>query len=104
MIDAINEAEGFVTKAADILGIGRTTFYRYLDKYVTAQQALEDTREKRHDFVENKLMDAIRKGNITAIIFYAKTQMKHRGYVERIEQAHSGSVTTIVNWDDNVSD
>jgi len=59
MISAIQEARGFVTKAADILGIGRTTFYKYLNRYSTAQQALEDTREKRHEWVENKLMKQI---------------------------------------------
>ena len=51
MIVAIQRAEGYASKAADILGIGRTTFYRYLDKYVTAKEALDDVREARHDFV-----------------------------------------------------
>lgn len=85
MIGAIEEARGFVTKAADILGVGRTTFYTYLKKYATAQQALDDTREKRHEWVESKLMKAIDEGNLTAIIFYLKTQGKHLGYVERQE-------------------
>ena len=85
MINAIKQARGFVTQAADILDIGRTTFYRYLKKYATAQQALSDTREKRHEWVESKLMKAIDGDNLTAIIFYLKTQGKHLGYVERQE-------------------
>ena len=107
MIAAIKQAEGFVSKAADILGIGRTTFYRYLEKFVTAKEALEDVREARHDLVENKMMEQIRKGNTAMIIFYLKTQAKDRGYVERIQQELSGSVETriTVNWDDdNVPD
>ena len=90
MIDAIEQANGFVTKAAEILGISRNTFYVYLRKYTTAQQALEDKREQRHDFVELKMMERINEGSDTMIIFYAKTQMKERGYVERQEIAHSG--------------
>jgi len=59
--------------------------YNYLKKYATAQQALDDTREKRHEWVENKLIQQIDADNLTAIIFYLKTQGKHLGYVERQE-------------------
>ena len=85
MISAITEAKGFVTKACDILKCSRKTFYVYLKKYSTVQEALEDTREKRHEWVESKLMKAVGKDNLTAIIFYLKTQGKHLGYVERQE-------------------
>ena len=91
MIDAITEARGFVTEAAESLGCSRRTVYRYLDDYSTVAEALEDAREKRHDFVENKLMQAVDQGNITAIIFYLKTQCKDRGYVERTQVEHSGA-------------
>ena len=85
MVDAIKEAQGFATKAADILSISRTSFYTYLKRFATAQQALSDTREKRHEWVESKLMLQIKNDNLTAIIFYLKTQGKHLGYVERQE-------------------
>jgi len=99
MITAIKEAKGFVTKASDILGVSRNTFYVYLRRYATAQQALEDTREKRHEWVESKLMKAIEADNLTAIIFYLKTQAKHLGYVERQEFEHGGSISMTVDWD-----
>jgi hypothetical protein len=85
MVEAIRTARGFVSKAADLCGVSRRTFYRYLEQFSSVQEALEDEREKRHDFVENKLMHAIDGDNITAIIFYLKTQCKARGYVERVE-------------------
>ena len=88
MIAAIESARGFVTKASEILGVSRQTFYVYLKRYPTAQRALEDTREKRHEWVESKLMHQIGEDNLTAIIFYLKTQGKHLGYVER--QEYSG--------------
>ena len=101
MIIAIAEAEGYATKAAALLGVSRTSFYNYLKKYATAQQALADTREKRHEWVESKLMQQIKNDNLTAIIFYLKTQAKHLGYVERQEFRHEGKVDlTVVNWDD----
>jgi len=90
IIEAIKEARGFVTVAASKLGCSRTTMYIYLKKYATAATALEDEREKRHDFVESKLMSAINGDNITAIIFYLKTQCKERGYIERYQQEVTG--------------
>ena len=100
-IAAIVEAQGFVTRACDILGIGRTTFYTYLKRYPTAQQALSDTREKRHEWVESKLMKAVGKDNLTAIIFYLKTQGKHLGYVERQEVEPIGEVKIRVIRNEN---
>jgi len=85
MIEAIIEAEGYASKAAHILGISRATFYNWLKRFPTAKTALADVREERHEFVESKLMQAIKKSNLTAIIFYLKTQGKHLGYVERQE-------------------
>lgn len=105
MIAAIEQAQGFVTKAAEICGVSRATFYNYLKKYTTVRQALEDTREKRHDFVELKLMKGINEDNMTAIIFYLKTQCKHRGYVERQEREVSGKggkeVAINLSWGDD---
>ena len=96
---AITTAQGFVSKAADILGCHVSTVYTYIEKYAAVKDALEATREKRHDFVENKLIAAIDAGNVTAMIFYLKTQAKHRGYVERVEVEHDGAVN--LGWGDN---
>jgi hypothetical protein len=107
MIDALKEARGFVSKACFILGCGRTHFYSKLKQYTTVQQALEDIREERTDFVENKLMNLIDAENVTAIIFYLKTQAKHRGYVERqeITGADGGKLTIeyVNDWRDHTS-
>jgi hypothetical protein len=90
MADALLDARGFVTVAAEKLGCHRATVQRYINDFSTVQDALKDAREKRHDFVESKLMAAINEGNITAIIFYLKTQCKDRGYIERYQQEVTG--------------
>ena len=101
MIAAIEEAQGFVTKAVGNLGISRTSFYNYLKRYPTVQQAMDDAREKRHEWVESKLMQAIKGDNLTAIIFYLKTQAKHLGYVERQELAGvQDKPLVVIRWDD----
>ena len=85
MIKAIQDAEGNLSEAARQLECSRQTVHNYINKYVTVEQAYHDINEQTIDMVEGKLLDQIRKGNITAIIFYLKTKAKHRGYVERQE-------------------
>lgn len=85
IIDAITQADGFISQAAARLGCTTPTIYNYAKRYKAVQAALNEVKHKRDDFVESKLFKAIKDENITAIIFYAKTQMKHRGYVERQE-------------------
>lgn len=103
MISALKESNGFVSKACYILGCSRTHFYNKLKDYSTVQQTLEDIREERNDYVENKLMRQIENDNLTAIIFYLKTQAKGRGYVERNEVtgADGGALTFTVKFEDS---
>ena len=85
IIAALNTGNGYVSKVASILKVSPRTVYNYRDKYPSVADAWEAIRESRHDFVENALHKAISEGNVTAIIFYLKTQAKERGYVERQE-------------------
>lgn len=86
IIDAINESEnGLPSEVADILGCCDATVYNYRNKHSAIDKAFSEKKERRKDFVEGKLFSEIKKGNITAIIFFLKTQAKDRGYVERQE-------------------
>ena len=48
-------------------------------------------RESSVDLAESELMKAIRAGNMTAIIFFLKTQGRSRGYVERSDHDFTAS-------------
>ncbi len=50
---------------------------------------LAEARESSIDLAESKLIEAIKAGNLTAIIFFLKTQGKSRGYSERSEFGHT---------------
>ena len=106
IIDAIIKAEGFISAAASALGCDVGTVYNYINRYPKVKQSRDDVKYRRDDFVESRLMKQIKSDNITAIIFYAKTQMKHRGYVERVEQtgADGGAISIKVIGGVNLDD
>jgi hypothetical protein len=99
VIDALQEAKGYVSKAANILRCDPKTVYNYADRYPTVRQAWDDIREERHDFVENALAKRINEGSDTAIIFYLKTQCKPRGYIEKTEIEQSGNININVIYE-----
>ena len=55
------------------------------------RQVRRECEEDGLDFAEYKLLDLIKSGDRTAIIFYLKCKGKERGYIERKE--FSGSLT-----------
>ena len=82
MIDAIEGSQGFITTVAGRIGCPRDTVYRYIKKYPTVAQAIQDERDKMKDFAEGQLFKNIKDGKETSLIFYLKTQAKDRGYIE----------------------
>jgi hypothetical protein len=99
VIDALQEAKGYVSKAASLLQCSPVTVYNYADRYKSVRRAWDDIREERHDFVENALAKRINEGSDTAIIFYLKTQCKPRGYIEKTEVEQSGNININVTYE-----
>ena len=93
IIDALQKSNGFKSVAAENLGVTVNTINNYFNRYPELNDALKDIKEKTIDFAESKLMELIKEKDKTAIIFYLKTQAKHRGYIERVEN-HNLEVTT----------
>lgn len=91
-VNAITEAQGLISVAARRLGTSRSAVYAAINRHPTVAEAAEDARERTTDLAEGKLYGKINDGDITAIIFYLKTQGKARGYIERQERHHSGSI------------
>ena len=88
--DALTQAKGFVSVAARNLGCTDQTVRNYMERYAVCRQAVLDARESMIDIAEGRLYQNINEGDNTAIIFFLKTQAKHRGYVERVQQEISG--------------
>lgn len=90
IIAAIKAERGFITRAAQRLGCSRRTMYRYIHKHPTVEQALDAERNKRHDYVEDKLMRVIQDGSVPAIMFYLRTIGRERGYGEHSSREITG--------------
>ena len=82
---ALDAAGGLVTSTAKHLGCAPKTVYRYIERFPALKDVLREARESSVDLAESKLIEAIKNGNLTAIIFFLKTQGKSRGYTERRE-------------------
>jgi len=86
VIHALWQHTGFVTYAAKELKTSVKTLYEYFEAFPEIKEALKDIREHRLDVAESALLQAIKKGNVTAIIFFLKTQGRERGY-SQIDEA-----------------
>lgn len=89
---AITDAQGLISVAARRLGIARSTIYSAIKKHASVREAVEDARERTTDLAEGQLFKKLQEGDLTAIIFYLKTQAKKRGYIERQERHHTGAL------------
>jgi len=85
MIEALKNQLGVITSAAILCKISRATHYVWMNESEDYRIAVEEIPEITNDFVENALLKQIKEGNTTAIIFYCKTKMKGRGYIEKQE-------------------
>lgn len=90
IIEALQESKGLLTLAAHKAGVSYSTVKRYATEFPTVREAVQDAKESMLDFTESKLYEKIKFGDTACLIFYLKTQAKHRGYVERQEVTGEG--------------
>lgn len=76
---------GNVKQTCKAIYVGRTTFYTWLKKNANFESALKDAVEGMHDDVESILHEKVFvEKDTTCLIYYTKTKMKDRGYVETV--------------------
>jgi transposase-like protein len=85
ILEAISGTGGDISEIARRLGCARSTVYRYMDRYPSVAEAIEDEREELLDLAEEGLMKQVREHDLQAIIFVLKTKGKDRGYTTWID-------------------
>lgn len=85
LLQALAQNSGIVASACRACGLSRMTYYRYYNEDEDFREKADDVKELQKDFAESLILKKMKEGDTTMIIFYAKTQMKDRGYTERQE-------------------
>lgn len=85
LLAALAANSGIVASACRASNVSRMTYYRYYNEDPDFKEKADDVKELQKDFAESLILKKMKEGDTTMIIFYAKTQMKDRGYVERKE-------------------
>lgn len=98
----MQKSGGIIKTTAAKLNVSRRVLYKWIADSETLQEALLDAREEMIDTTEGMLYNHILEGNLTAIIFYLKTQGKTRGYIEKTELDTSVALKKItgITFDD----
>ena len=76
-----------VSATCKAVGISRQTFYRWCDRSDNFKKQIEDAQEEFYDDLEMAMnTKALIDKDTGMLIWLSKTKMKHRGYVEKIDQ------------------
>ena len=85
LLDALSKTSAIVSSACKAANVSRMTYYRYYNEDPEFREKADDIKELQKDFAESLILKKMKEGDTAMIIFYAKTQMKDRGYTERKE-------------------
>jgi len=85
IIEALQVNTGFITQAAQSLGVHYTTLRDWIKADEKLQDEIKAINETILDFTESKLHKLIRDENPAAVFFHLKCKGKRRGYIERQE-------------------
>ena len=85
LLKALASTSGIIASACRACNISRQSYYRYYNDDPEFKEKADDVMELQKDFAESLILKKMKEGDTTMIIFYAKTKLKDRGYVERRE-------------------
>lgn len=81
----LEQSFGLVATTCRKVGISRSTYYKWRKDDSQFADRADEVKELKKDAVEALILKKMKDGDTSMLIFYAKTQMKDRGYVERTE-------------------
>lgn len=90
LMECLRKNKGLVYLSCRQAGLSHTTFYNYLQSDENFRNEYFAIREETLDYVENKLFEAIERGEPAQTLFFLKCQGKKRGWIERQDLHVSG--------------
>jgi hypothetical protein len=79
-LEALKENMGVVSITLEQVKVSRPVYDDWMTE-IFFKEKVKEIAEQCLDYVEKKLMDEIKAGNLNAIQFYLKTKGANRGYV-----------------------
>jgi len=87
ILKALEEQSGIISLACAKAGIGRKTFYRWMEKNKKfakeAEEAIREAKKTRLDLAESKHVQKLRNGETKAVYF--ELERRHPEYRQKIE-------------------
>lgn len=96
MEEAIRVSNGYVTRAAGLLGMPLITLQTYIKKNNKLREALFETRSEFVDLAEDSLRTLVKDKNLTATIFTLKCLGQDRGYVDAPKMDKASNAPIII--------
>lgn len=93
LIAAMRKTLCNVTQSCNKVGVSRQTHYEYMNTDVWYSKEINLLSEESTDYVESMMYRRIGEGSDNLIKFYLTCKAKDRGYVDKQEIEHSGSIT-----------
>jgi len=91
LLAALEKTYGVVTTACKKADIDRQTFYNYYNDDPSFAKKVDELKNVALDYAESHLFKNMQDGKEASVIFYLKTQGKGRGYIEKVQNEHTGS-------------
>ncbi len=96
--NVIIKTGGNISAIANTFKYERGAVYKWIRGNKRLEAAVEQARESMIDFAEGKLAKAMQQDDLTAVIFFLKTQGRKRGYVEKQEVELSNIDKITINY------
>lgn len=93
LLKAIEDSAGLVTTISKRLGVSWWLADKHIKQNEKALEAIKNEKEKLIDLAESKIIDSISGGNTQDAKWYLGCQGRKRGYGEKVDIEHSGSIT-----------
>jgi len=94
-LNALKGSGGIMSTVAKRLECDWHTAERYVNLWESTKQAFKDERETILDMAESTILTGIKDGDLGSARWMLATLGKNRGYTEKVEMEHSGSVVII---------
>ena len=82
-----------ISEASRRVNVSRKTFDYWINEDSEFRDLVAEINVIKGDFFESALMGLVRRGNPQAIVYANKTFNRQRGYGEKIEHEHTGTVS-----------